>query len=77
MAVLCRVGDIRAKGAPGLARRCLARRRGVGSHDPGAPLAPPLPRPRRDAATTEPPMKTVTLTCFTDVLCVWAWIGEL
>ncbi len=22
-------------------------------------------------------MKTVTLTCFTDVLCVWAWIGEL
>ncbi|MCE2987542.1 MAG: DsbA family protein [Phenylobacterium sp.] len=22
-------------------------------------------------------MKTVALTCFTDVLCVWAWIGEL
>jgi predicted DsbA family dithiol-disulfide isomerase len=22
-------------------------------------------------------MKTVTLTCFTDVLCVWAWISEL
>ena len=22
-------------------------------------------------------MKTVTLTCFTDVLCLWAWIGEL
>jgi predicted DsbA family dithiol-disulfide isomerase len=22
-------------------------------------------------------MKTVALTCFTDVICVWAWIGEL
>jgi predicted DsbA family dithiol-disulfide isomerase len=22
-------------------------------------------------------MKTVDLTCFSDVLCVWAWIGEL
>ncbi|MFM8375063.1 MAG: hypothetical protein ACKN9P_03250, partial [Phenylobacterium sp.] len=22
-------------------------------------------------------MKTVALTCFTDVLCVWAWIGEM
>ena len=22
-------------------------------------------------------MKTVALTCFTDVLCIWAWIGEL
>ena len=22
-------------------------------------------------------MKTVALTCFTDLLCVWAWIGEL
>lgn len=22
-------------------------------------------------------MKTVALTCYTDVLCVWAWIGEL